>query len=318
MSTENNVDGPYRIYPQHVTSLLDIATQALNNNRDAAEALIARGGAWINRERVRVATAMVLPGMMVTIHTLPSYAHPCQLTSAAIIYQDRWLLAINKPVGSYVDATPWDGDNHLRTELARLLAESDQHPPLHPAHRLDRDTTGVLLFTQHPHANAALQKIFVNHLAQKYYLCHVYGHPDWDTCDTDTGHGRSERGRFRIYPRDTVGDALPNGDTIKQMRTTFHVIQRLVDGTSIIKAIPHTGRTHQIRLHIAELGHAIVGDRSYGSATEAVQPHRLHAWQLTFPHPIHDTPITIIAPLPAWLPDDLAQTLATTTTRGTN
>ena len=76
MSTENNPDGPYRIYPQVVTSLRDIATQALNNDYEAAEALIARGGAWINRERVRVATAMVLPGMMVPIHTLPAYAHP--------------------------------------------------------------------------------------------------------------------------------------------------------------------------------------------------------------------------------------------------
>ena len=318
MSTENNPDGPYRIYPQVVTSLRDIATQALNNDYEAAEALIARGGAWINRERVRVATAMVLPGMMVTIHTLPAYAHPCILTSANIIYQDRWLLALNKPAGSYVDATPWDGDNHLRTELARLLAESGQHPPLHPAHRLDRDTTGVLLFTQHPHANAAIQKIFVNHFAQKHYLCHIHGHPRWDDYESDTGHGRSERGRFRTYPRDTVGDTLPNGDIIKQMSTTVRVIQRRDDGTSIILAIPHTGRTHQIRLHIAEIGHAIIGDRSYGPVSELLQPHRLHAWQLTFPHPIHDTPITIVAPLPAWFPVDLAQTLASATMREGN
>jgi 23S rRNA pseudouridine1911/1915/1917 synthase len=240
------------------------------------------------------------------------------LTQANIIYHDRWLLAINKPVGSYVDATPWDGDNHLRTELARLLAESGQHPPLHPAHRLDRDTTGVLLFTQHPHANAAIQKIFVNHFAQKYYLCHVHGHPSWDDYESDTGHGRSERGRFRIYPRDTVGDTLPNGDIIKQMSTTFRVIQRRDDGTSIIQAIPHTGRTHQIRLHIAEIGHAIIGDRSYGPDSELRQAHRLHAWQLTFPHPIHDTPITIVAPLPAWFPADLAQTLSSATMREGN
>ena len=313
MSTENNPDGPYRIYPTTVTSLLDVATQALSGNRAAADALIARGGAWINRERVRVNTAMILPGMMVTIHTLPAYAHPCHLTRTNIIYHDRWLLAINKPAGSYVDATPWDGDNHLRTELARLLAESDQHPPLHPAHRLDRDTTGVLLFTQHPHANAALQKIFVNHLAQKYYLCHVHGHPSWDDYESDTGHGRSESGLFRTYPRHTVGDTLPNGDSIKDMRTTFRVIQRLTDGTSIMHATPHTGRTHQIRLHIAELGHAIVGDRSYGPADAIMQPHRLHAWQLSLPHPIHDTPITIVAPLPDWLPADLAQTLSSAT-----
>lgn len=318
MSTENNPDGPYRIYPTEVASLRTIAANALNGDHAAADALIARGGAWINRERVRIASAMVLPGMLVTIHTLPTYAHPCQLTYANIIYQDRWLLAINKPAGSYVDATPWDGDNHLRTELARLLAESNHYPALHPAHRLDRDTTGVLLFTQHPHANAAMQKIFVQHLAQKHYICHSHGHPDWDDYVSDTGHGRSERGRFRIYPRDSVGDTLPNGDTIKQMQTTFRVVQRRSDGTSIIHAMPHTGRTHQIRLHIAALGLPLVGDRSYGLLSEQPQPHRLHAWQLTFPHPIHDTPITITAPLPAWVPIDLAQTLISATMPSNN
>lgn len=313
MSNLKNTDGPFRIYPPVATSLMDIATQALNNDRTAAEALIARGGAWINRERVRFANAIVLHGMMVTIHTLPGYAHPCSLSNADIIYADRWLLAINKPAGSYVDATPWDGDNHLRTELARLLATTEQFPPLHPAHRLDRDTTGVLLFTQHPHANAAIQKIFVNHLAQKHYICHVHGHPIWDEYSIDTGHGRSERGRFRIYPRDTVGDTLPNGDVIKQMNTTFRVIQRNDDGTSYIHATPHTGRTHQIRLHIAELGHAIVSDRSYGPVEALQQPHRLHAYQLTFPHPIHDTLVTIVAPMPTWFPAGLALTLTSAT-----
>jgi 23S rRNA-/tRNA-specific pseudouridylate synthase len=66
-------------------------------------------------------------------------------------------------------------------------------------------------------------------------------------------------------------------------------------------------------LHIAELGHAIVGDRSYGPADAIMQPHQLHAWQLSLPHPIHDTPITIVAPLPDWLPADLAQTLSSAT-----
>lgn len=249
---------------------------------------------------------MVLPGMQLQIHTIPAHARPCQLDADAIIYRDKWLIAINKPVGTYVDATPWDADNHLRTALARVLALQDYYPTLHPAHRLDRDTTGVLLFTHHPHANANLQKMFVQQRAHKYYVCHVHGHPTWDETICQSGHGRSDRGRFRVYDSTQVGQLLPNGDTIKHMHTTLRVLARLPDGTSMLLAIPHTGRTHQIRLHAQACGTPLVGDHNYGHADDTVAAHRLHAWQLHIPHPIHDTPLCITAPLPDWIPDDLA------------
>jgi 23S rRNA pseudouridine1911/1915/1917 synthase len=249
---------------------------------------------------------MLLAGMHVQLHTIPAHAHPCQLDEAAIIYRDKWLIAINKPVGTYVDATPWDADNHLRTALATILAQHDYHPPLHPAHRLDRDTTGVLLFTHHPHANANLQKMFVQQRAQKYYLCHVRGQPAWDTYSCVSGHGRSDRGRFRVYDVTQVGQQLPNGDSVKYMHTTFQVLARYPDDTSILLAIPHTGRTHQIRLHAVACGLPLMGDRSYGDPVDTVPAHRLHAWQLHIPHPIHDSPMRLCAPLPDWIPADLA------------
>ncbi len=305
MSADSPDNGPYRLVATHYESLSDTAARTLGD-RAAALSLIARGGAWINHERIMLPNAMLLPGMHVQLHTVPAHAHPCQLTHAAIIYRDKWLIAINKPAGTYVDATPWDATTHLRTALAEVLAQEDYFPPLHPAHRLDRDTTGVLLFTHHPHANASLQKMFVQQRAQKYYLCHVHGHPDWDDYTSLSGHGRSDRGRFRVYPLAQVGQLLPNGDTIKQMHTQFRVLRRNVDGTSYLLAIPHTGRTHQIRLHAQECGLPIVGDKSYGHHDDGISAHRLHAWQLHIPHPIHETPLWIQAPLPAWFPADLA------------
>ncbi|MBM4414256.1 MAG: hypothetical protein FJ040_12535, partial [Chloroflexi bacterium] len=86
--------------------LLDAVARHLDG-RATAFALIERGGAWIGKERVRTADAMLLPGMQVTIHTPPTHATQCHLTTHHIIYHDRWLIAVNKPVGSYVDATPW-------------------------------------------------------------------------------------------------------------------------------------------------------------------------------------------------------------------
>jgi len=289
------------------------AVARLFESRATALMLIERGGAWIERERVRLPEAMLLPGMRVSVHTPPDHATPCVLTQEHIIYQDRWLIAINKPAGTYVDATPWDADNHLRQALITLWQSlHGETIILHPAHRLDRDTTGVLLFTRHPHANPAIQRIFVTHQAHKRYLCHVHGVPDWQTHTIKTGHGRTENGRFRAYPHTTIGQKLLNGDVVKEMMTTFHVIDVNPDHTALLLAIPQTGRTHQIRLHATALNLPIVGDASHGRPND-VPPHHLHAWQLTLPHPIHEEELKLSAPLPHWAPNHLALASASAT-----
>jgi len=289
------------------------AVARLFESRATALMLIERGGAWIERERVRLPEAMLLPGMRVSVHTPPDHATPCVLTQEHIIYQDRWLIAINKPAGTYVDATPWDADNHLRQALITLWQSlHGETIILHPAHRLDRDTTGVLLFTRHPHANPAIQRIFVTHQAHKRYLCHVHGAPDWQTHTIKTGHGRTENGRFRAYPHTTIGQKLLNGDVVKEMMTTFHVLDINPDHTALLLAIPQTGRTHQIRLHATALNLPIVGDASHGRSND-LPPHHLHAWQLTLPHPIHEEELKLSAPLPHWVPNHLALVSASAT-----
>ena len=128
-----------------------------------------------------------------------------------------------------------------------------------------------------------------------------------------TGHGRSERGRFRVYPAEDVGNPLPGGNVIKSMETRFVVVDRHADGTSTVLAWPRTGRTHQIRLHVHALGHPIIGDASYGSGRLGIDAHHLHAWSLLLPHPIHESPLFITAPIPRWCQTDLAGILASGT-----
>lgn len=321
ITTANNTpnDSPNRGSIQFVCQtperLIDAVARLLES-RATALALINRGGAWIARERVRVPEAMLLPGMHVSIHTPPDHATPCVLQPEHIIYQDRWLIAINKPTGTYVDATPWDADNHLRQALITLWqSQYNETITLHPAHRLDRDTTGVLLFTRHAHANPAIQRIFVTHQAHKRYICHVHGVPEWQEQTITTGHGRTENGRFRAYPSENIGQKLLNGDVVKEMMTTFRVIAHRPDNTSWLMAIPHTGRTHQIRLHATALGLPIIGDASHGRPNDT-PPHRLHAWQLTLPHPIHQESLTLAAPLPAWAPSHLELASVSATMNG--
>lgn len=302
-------------------TLLDLVATALGGDRAEAARLIDHGGLWVDGKRLYDATAAARTGAEIAIHrpAAGSYAE-ATVTADQILYEDADLIALNKPSGVYVDSTPWDADGNLHAALGRFLAARDGVAPrLHLAHRLDRDTTGVLLFSCNPAVNRALQVAFAGgathwpntaaslsmaDFAHKEYLCLCQGEPSEDCFEIATGHGRERHGRFRIYPFEEIGQLLPDGSRVKGMRTRFQVEQRLGDA-ALVRAFPLTGRTHQIRLHLAWLGHPLLGDLKYGGPpTWRDQPipyHLLHAEQLTLPHPRTTEPLVIVAPAPSWL-----------------
>lgn len=257
----------------------------------SAAMALAHGGVWIGRQRAESTDQPVAAGDMVAISRPPtgSYA-TVTVTPDWIVYEDADLIALDKPAGTYVDATPWDHGGHLRSALEHFLAARDGAPPrLHLAHRLDRDTSGVLLFSKSPAVNPALQAMFATGLVHKRYICRCIGVISEDTFDVVTGHGRGAKGHFRVYPLADIGQALPTGSgAIKRMATHFTVVRRDGDST-LVQAEPLTGRTHQIRLHMAHIGHPLLGDSKYGGPTtwrgELLCYHLLHATELTLPHP---------------------------------
>ncbi len=271
----------------------------------AARQLIARGGLWVDGVRVHDAGAQAAAGAALAIHRPLGGVYPdVALAPELIFYEEADLLALAKPAGMYVTMTPWDTEANLQAALVRLLAARDGvSPRIHLAHRLDRDTSGVLLVSKNPAINPALQRAFANGLAHKEYLALCTGLPPADEFEVLTGHGRSARGVFRAYPAEEIGRALPNGSRVKRMHTRFRVERRMAGG-ALLRAFPLTGRTHQIRLHLAHLGLPLVGDARYGGPTEwngePIPFHLLHAERLELPHPHTGAPLLLVAPPPAW------------------
>ena len=213
-----------------------------------------------------------------------------------ILYEDDALIVIDKPAPL---PTHPSGRYHRNT-LAWILREVYAPQKPRPAHRLDANTSGVVVFTRTAAFARAVQSQFERGEVQKQYLARVIGHPNADRfrCSARIS---ATTGRFGTRIVDEV-EGLP-------ALTDFEILERFPDGTSLLLVKPQTGRTNQIRVHLWHLGWPIVGDVLYGPnhqlgdvQTMAVEdaPLCLHAWQLTFAHPQHGGRVSFEAARPDW------------------
>ncbi len=222
---------------------------------------------------------------------------------AGPLYEDEALLAIDKPAGRLVIPGRVAGEVSLREELAA------RHGPLWVVHRLDRGTSGVLLFARSAAAHRDLNLQFERGEPRKRYLALVAGSPP-DRFERDDGVAPARKGRMKPVP---AGD--PRG---KPARTAFTVLERFEarpgrGALALVEARPESGRTHQVRVHLLAAGCPLAIDPDYGEAGPLAGPDGeallartpLHAAALTLRHPA-GKPLTIEAPLPA----DLATALA--------
>ena len=186
-----------------------------------------------------------------------------------------------------------------RNSMTEILGLAFPGERLSPAHRLDSNTTGIVVFSRSRPAAKAIQRQFEDGLAAKTYLCLVQGHPSWDEIASiqPISSVAGERG-FRAVD--------PEGDSAG---TAFRVLARGTDGETLVEAVPRTGRTNQIRVHLWDLGHPIVGDPVYLAARQLGErqtiaptdpPMCLHAWRLSFLRPGDRFAVAYETALPEW------------------
>ena len=213
-----------------------------------------------------------------------------------ILFRDASLLAYDKEAGVPSQQTPSDGYNNLFAALFRFLEGEgcpDPYVALH--HRLDRETSGVMIFAVHRSVNARLGRTFQQHRVVKDYLAWVSGNPSRDRWVSSQDIGRT-KGRYCVFPKGRG----------KSAETAFQVLLKAED-RSLLLARPTTGRTHQIRLHLAAAGHPVLGDRLYGG--KPANRLYLHAYRLTLPHPLTHSRLTLTAQIPADWPEPRSVTI---------
>lgn len=226
-----------------------------------------------------------------------------------IVYEDAHLIAINKAVGIICHPARGDQTGTIANALvhyANTLSHGDD--PFRPGivHRLDKNTTGVMVCAKDDEAHWRLSLQFERRTVQKTYLAVVHGRLqlDADTIDAPIGTHPVVREKFAVLVR--AGKV----DIGKPAVTHYEVAERFRDFT-LVKMFPKTGRTHQLRVHMSHIGHPIVGDTMYGGKiiSEAgltgsgdagpLFPHQaLHAWRIQFRHPITEQPLELEAPFP--------------------
>jgi RluA family pseudouridine synthase len=213
-----------------------------------------------------------------------------------LLHEDEALVVLNKPAPLPVHP----GGRFNRNTLQWLLAEVYHPQKPNAAHRLDANTTGVLLVARTRHFAGQLQPQFARGEVEKVYLVRVQGHPAADAfaCDAPISAEPGRAGSREVD--DAAGQAA---------RTEFTVRNRFADGTSLLEARPLTGRTNQIRVHLWHLGLPVCGDPAYlpGGQIGGVQTLRLdapplclHSWRLKFRHPLSRELVEFTAPAPAW------------------
>ena len=200
-----------------------------------------------------------------------------------ILYADEHIIVINKPAGLPVLPDGWEKDAPY---LVKLLEE--QFGKIFIVHRLDKTTSGVMIFAREADTHRMLNLQFENHQAEKIYHAIVWGNPKWNEKITKFPLRANVGHKHRTMVDDKNG---------KPSETHFKILKRYQEA-ALIEAKPMTGRTHQIRVHAYALGHPLLGDLLYGAdETDLIARPALHAHSLTIE--INDEPLTFKAPYPA-------------------
>ena len=242
---------------------------------------------WVKEGRVAIdgvtasrADTPVLKGQKVTVSAKPRFA----ASKVRIVYEDRHLVAIDKPEGMLSVATAFE-----KTETAFGWLKKHYHPrKVYVVHRLDQDTSGVMLFALSEEGYNGLKALFAEHDIQRTYCAVVEGR-----VIPETGTWQSylhEDARYHVHSSDDPSEG--------ELAITHYQVEKQSPRYTLLKLMLETGRKNQIRVHCQQCGCPIAGDKKYGASTNSLKRLCLHAATLGFIHPVTDKAMSFVSPIP--------------------
>jgi 23S rRNA pseudouridine1911/1915/1917 synthase len=281
---------------------LTVASWFADMSRSQVQRLIKSGAVKVDG-RLSKPAYRVVPGEVISVVLPEEKEEPVRPEAIPldVIYEDQHLLAVNKPAGMVVHPAPGHSSGTLVNALLAYCPQVADVGGLERSglvHRLDKDTSGVILVAKDEETYRALQRQFKRRQVQKTYLALVKGRVEPQEGIIEAPVGRDRRERKRMAVRRSGRPAVTRYRTVRTFR--HH---------TLLEVYPRTGRTHQIRVHLSWLGHPLVGDPVYGRRRQQLltDRHFLHAQGLEFTHPVTRKSVTLVAPLPEELASVLRQ-----------
>jgi RluA family pseudouridine synthase len=278
-------------------TLLDVLCTILGHVPRGEWTAIILAGRMLNREGTPVAADHVVRAGDRYVHLIPSTSEPDVNAGIEILHEDEAIIVVNKPAPLPLHPSGRFNRNTLQSILQTVYAP--QVP--RPAHRLDANTSGLVLFARTRHAARLIQPQFARGEVEKVYLARVQGHPPraMFCCDLPISDIAGMMGSRTIDEENGLASL-----------TEFHVLERFADGTALLEVRPITGRTNQIRVHLWHLGWPICGEQAYlphqhlgTTQTHGVSdpPLCLQASRIRFLHPLTRQPVAFAAARPEWV-----------------
>lgn len=276
-----------------------LAGQLEDLSIEKVKKITALGGVHINGRRVRKCDIEVQPEQKIEIHIDGNPLTPYRISEADVLYQDKHIIVLNKPCGIDTQPTMARYQGTLYEALQLWLGRNRKFGrklEIGMAQRLDRDTSGIIIFSIHPHSHKGLTEQIQGRMVTKKYLALVEGHLSESQAEFHSFLAKSRSKNRMVIVEHGGKEAITRYEVQKQYTHCSLVLAQLV-----------TGRMHQIRAHFAEAGHPLIGDTKYGGAQQ-IESHSfsrqcLHSHILELKHPVTKELLNFVVPLPEdmWL-----------------
>ena len=288
MNTARINQGDYRYYTVNEQALLlEWLLEHIGQTRSKVKATLQGQGVKVNGKTITQFDYPLQPGMKVAVSNTKKNQKGFKSRYVKIVYEDRWLIVVEKAVGILSMAAGHSSLN-VKSVLDDYFKMSRQHCTAHVVHRLDRDTSGLMVYAKDVETEQILEHNWHDIVYDRRYVAVV------------SGEMVDDEGTIANWLKDnkayvTYSSSVDNGG--KYAVTHFHVLDRTKEH-SLVEFKLETGRKNQIRVHSADMGHPVCGDTKYGNGDDPLHRLCLHAWLLCFTHPVTGQPMEFETPIP--------------------